>query len=322
MTQINCEDNNSNKQKTEFVEYIKKNKKDYYSIFKLYDCQNYKNLYVEFTDFYNKIKNDENILVHEMQKKMIKLKDLFYKIQKSVCLTKHQEICVLTIGVYLSLFLKQKDYCENNNNNNNNNNSDDIKSAQSSENDCADFDDTNFDKINEKLNIAQKQFSMLINILKQLQREYVEKINNFSVSRGDSNVDNVNIDYINKITIIAYKQIESLVTKNNCIFNGNNETYPIKIYSDGGKSTTLCVIDNFKINLLQENKNKIINILMADKHFKITLLKDKIIYFEGTDLLKANMKSLKNILLSLESNKKMINYWLNISKNNNDLCKI
>jgi hypothetical protein len=163
---------------------------------------------------------------------------------------------------------------------------------------------------------------MLINILKQLQKEYVEKINNFSVSRGDSNVDNINIDYINKITIIAYKQIESLVTKNNCIFNGNNETYPIKIYSDSGKSTTLCVIDNFKINLLQENKNKIINVLMADKTFKITLLKDKIIYFEGADLLKANMKSLKNILLSLESNKKMINYWLNISKNNNELCKV
>lgn len=300
--------------KSELISYIKKNKRDYYTIFKSFDCQNYKTFYYNFIDFYNALKNGENLENEEIQTKMTELKELFHKIKKSVVLNKHQEICVLSMGVYLSLFLNME--IENNGENI-------INSCDSEDyDDPLDlFDNTNFEKINDKLKIAHKQIGILINIMKQLKKECSDKINDFAVSRGDSHIENINVDYINKIILIAYKQIESLVTKNNCIFNGLDDTCPIKIYSENGKSSTLCIIDNFKINLHEEEKKKYINIKVANINYKIYLIKHKITYFEGVDILKNIMKSLKNITISLESNKKMINYWLNISKNN-ETCKI
>lgn len=308
--------------KNELIAYIKKNKRDYYTILKLYDCQNYKVFYYKFIDFYYYLKNDSDLNSDKVQKQIIELKDLFQKIKKSVCLNKHQEVCVLSIGVYLSLFINVKCSTETKEESQSEIKEEKSECSSKSDNDNSLdlFDNANFNKINEKLTIAHKQIAILINIVKQLQKEYAEKINIFSISRLNTNIENTSVDYINKITLIAYKQIESLVTKNNCIFNGKEDTCSIKIYSETGKSSTLCIIDNFKINLEEDNKKKYINIRVANINHKIYLMKDKIMYCDGIEILKNAMKSYKNILTSLESNKKMINYWLNISKNN-DICK-
>lgn len=310
-----------NERKAEFIEYAKKNKKEYYNILKLYDCQKYKEYYIKFNEFYKDIK-DEII----KEKEILELKDLFYKINKSVCLNKHQEVCVLTMGVYLSLFLKlskENKKSENENKSESTKETENIKekheltSDTSNDNTNLNFNE-NFNKINEKIKITSKQINILINIFKQLQKECVEKINSFSMARGDSCVNEIEIDYNNKITFIAYKQMESLVMKNNCIFSGDKNTHQIKVYSDTGKSTTLCVIDNLKIKFNEEKNKKYINVTVGEKTYKIFLLKDKITFFEGIDILENNIKALKNILISLESNKKMINYWLNISKYDDD----
>jgi len=106
-----------------------------------------------------------------------------------------------------------------------------------------------------------------------------------------------------------------LVTQNNCVFNGTKDTQPIKVYLNGGQSMTLCIIDNVKFTLVQECNKKYILVNIGSKQYKLVFFGDCITNSSAICVLKQNLCTVKMILYALDSNKKMIENWLNFAKN-------
>ena len=74
----------------------------------------------------------------------------------------------------------------------------------------------------------------------------------FGVCDAECKINCIDIDYQNKLMYILYRQIDSLVTQNNCVFNGTKDTQAIKVYLSCGKSLPVVLIDNVKFTLVKE----------------------------------------------------------------------
>ncbi len=179
--------------------------------------------------------------------------------------------------------------------------------------DCDDIEQ--LEKVSDRLKIVLKQICMLNSILCQMQKEFVEKMNCFGVCDTECYLNCVDIDFQNKLMFVLYKQIESLVTQNNCVFNGTKDTQPIKVYLNCGKSFTVCIIDNVKFTLVQDCNKKYILVNVGSKQYKLWFLSDCMTNAAAICVLKQNCCTVKLILYALSSNSKMINHWLNVAKN-------
>lgn len=179
--------------------------------------------------------------------------------------------------------------------------------------DCNDIEQ--LEKISKKLKGILKLICMLNSILCQMQKEFVEKMNTFGVCDSECYINCVDIDFQNKLMFVLYKQIDSLVTQNNCVFNGTKDTQIIKVYLNSGKSFPLGIIDNLKFTLVQDCGKKYILVNIGSKQFKLWFLTDNMTNAGAICVLKQNCCTIKLILHALSSNNKMISHWLEVSKN-------
>lgn len=189
--------------------------------------------------------------------------------------------------------------------------------------DCNDIEQLK--KVTIRLKVVLKQICMLMAIFCQMQQQYVEKMNYLTVCDCECYVDCVSIDSQNKLTYLLYKQVNSLITQGNCIFNGTKDTQPIKVYLNCGKSLTICMIDNIKFTFVQDCKCSYIVVNVGSRQYKLWFLKDCITNAEAICILKENCTTVKLILHALTSNKKMIEHWLNIACNMSkckEICNI
>jgi hypothetical protein len=177
--------------------------------------------------------------------------------------------------------------------------------------DCNDIEQ--LQKITNRLKVVLKQLCMLSAIFCQMQQQCVEKMNYFAVCDTECYVDCVSIDSQNKLTYLLYKQVNALITQNNCVFNGTKDTQPIKVYLNCGKSLTVCIIDNIKFTFVQDCKCSYILVNIGSKQYKLWFIKDGITNSEAICVLKENCNTINMILHALSSNKKMIEHWLNIA---------
>jgi hypothetical protein len=177
------------------------------------------------------------------------------------------------------------------------------------------------DKVSDKLKIVLKQLCMLKAILCEQQQVFVDGMNAFGVCDAECYLDCADINYQNKLLYVMFRQIDSLITQNNCVFNGTKDTQPIKVYLNCGKSLTLCIIDNVKFTFVQDCNKKYILINVGSKQYKMWYLNDCVSHSAAVCLLKQNCCTLKLILCALDTNEKMIKHWLNVSKSMQK-CKI
>jgi hypothetical protein len=179
-----------------------------------------------------------------------------------------------------------------------------------------DYDDLDqLQKVTLRLKNVLKQICMLVSILCEMQKEFVSKMNTFGVCDSDMYINCIDIDYENKLMFVLYKQIDSLITQSNCVFNGTKDTAPIKVYLNCGKSFTVCIIDNVKFTLVQDCKKKFILVNIGTRQYKLWFLGDCMTNAAAICLLKQNCCTIKLILNALHSNKKMIEHWTNVAKN-------
>jgi hypothetical protein len=180
------------------------------------------------------------------------------------------------------------------------------------------------EKVTQKLKSVSKNICMLNSILSEMQKEFVNKMNLFGVSDAECYLNCVDIDFENKLMYVLYKQIDALVTQNNCVFNGTKDTQQIKVYLNCGQSMPICIIDNIKFTFVNECNKKYILVNVGSRQYKLWFLSDCITNEAAICLLKQNCCTIRLILYALASNQKMITHWLNVSKNMlkcKELCK-
>jgi hypothetical protein len=182
----------------------------------------------------------------------------------------------------------------------------------SGEGDCDDL--VQITKMTERLKLVLKQLCMLISILCEMQKAFVEKMNCFGVCDMDCLINCIDIDYQNKLMYVLFKQIESLVTRNNCVFNGTKDTQLLKVYLSCGKTLPVIIIDNVKFTFVQQCGKNYILVNIGSKQYKLWFLGECMTNSAAICVLKKNLCTIKLILYALTSNKKMILHWLNVSK--------
>lgn len=168
-------------------------------------------------------------------------------------------------------------------------------------------------KTTGRLKVVTKQLCMLISILCEMQKAFVEKMNCFGVCDAECKINCIDIDYQNKLMYILYRQIDSLVTQNNCVFNGTKDTQAIKVYLSCGKSLPVVLIDNVKFTLVKDCGKNYILVNVGSRQYQLWFLGDCMTNSAAICILKQNLCTVKLILQALVSNKKMILHWFSVS---------
>jgi len=178
--------------------------------------------------------------------------------------------------------------------------------------------------ITSKLKRVLNQLCLLNTILCSLRKEFISKINCFALCDPECCIGGVDIDQQNRLMYTSYKQIESLIMKNNCLFVGSNDTHQVKIYLKNGQSLVVCALDNVKFSLESSHNEKYLFVNIGTKTFKICFLSKCMSNSDAICVLKKNFCIIESILYALATNKKSIEHWVNLAKNMdkcNDMCK-
>ena len=178
---------------------------------------------------------------------------------------------------------------------------------------CEDLEQ--FEKASKRLKTVLRQICMLKSIFDQMRKEFVEKMNIFGACDAECYLHCSDIDFQNKLMFVLFKQIESLVTQNNCVFNGTKNAQQIKVYMNSGKSLMACIIDNVKFTLITDCNKKYILVNIGCRQYKLWFLGDCTTNSNAICILQQNCCTINLILSAFMSNTKMITQWLSVSKN-------
>lgn len=152
-------------------------------------------------------------------------------------------------------------------------------------------------------------------IFVEMQKEYLKKINSYSLYNPSLNVNLNDVEYNNKLLSTSYEQMSSLIKNSeNKLFNLDTDTQPITAFLDDGTTFTLCTIDNFRFRLETINGFQYIIITIGTNQYKIKFLKSSIDNSEAVAIMRENHSMLKSVIEAIKLNQKLILYWLNILK--------
>ena len=236
---------------------------------------------------------------------------IFKKIIKIDNLDKHYNLDTYTILVYLNILIK---FFKLNYKN----------SDKPVDKNCIPIEliTKNLHKILDSMNSISYLLYMIKTILSEMQREYLQKINCYNLYDPSLTVNDIDVEYHNKLVNTSYKQLESLISnKDNIgciIFNEITDSHPIEVFFDDGKSFILCYIDNFRIRIAILDGIETIILDIGTKQFKIKKFKEGLDNSSVIIIMKQNFAEIKCILYSILSNQKSISHWLTILKLNNN----
>jgi len=179
-----------------------------------------------------------------------------------------------------------------------------------------------FCSITKKLEVILSQICMLNVILCELRKEFISKINCFALCDQDGCASTIDVDYENNMMWTTHLQIDSLITKNNCLFTGTSDKHQVKIYLCNGKSLVICTLDNLKFSFEKCYGGSYILVYVGSKSYKLNFLTRCMTNSAAICVLKQNFCTVKMILMALESNRKVIEHWLNLVSNMGKCKKI
>jgi hypothetical protein len=156
----------------------------------------------------------------------------------------------------------------------------------------------------------------LLNMLKELmvsmQQEFFEKINVYNLHNMTNIIDQPDVEFNNALLDITLKQFDATIkTCNGILYSDRCSKKLIKVFLKTQKYYVLCEIDNFKIKKIKLDASYFLVIDIGKTQYKIQYLQSD--FSNGTAIAAwtFNFNNTQNIIKSIDTNQKLIKYWLN-----------
>jgi hypothetical protein len=171
-------------------------------------------------------------------------------------------------------------------------------------------------KIKKLINESKKKliklcnlYDVLLTITIGIERETFNKINTFISYDNDTIINNIDIDYQINLMNIYYNQFNNIISE--IPQNLNLDSQIINIYLSNGKYFSICSIDTITI----EQTTTSIKINIGKTQYIINFLTVNMSVENSIYLFEQNFNNIKNIILCIKSNKKIVTYFLSILDN-------